>query len=297
MRRLSDVEVGWAVQLACLYEVGVVKPGNVTPWHAFDDTCHEDFVASAAAIGPVFRRAGHLSVGEAILRAVTATSQSVTSNTNLGIVLLLAPLACAAARASSTQGGLRDAVETVLAGLTVEDARAAYRAIRLASPAAIGVVESCDVSDEEVDVTLREAMTAAAGRDSVASEYATGYGITFAVGLPALRAALEGGAGFAEAVMTAFLRILALVPDTLIARKRGRETARWASGRADDVLVAGGPSCPDGRRELELFDRELRDGAHALNPGTTADLVCASIFAMLVEDAVRVPCRTPAGAR
>ena len=152
-----------------------------------------------------------------------------------------------------------------------------------------------DVAEAAVGVTLREAMLQAAARDSVAREYATDFEVTFTLGVPALRAAWEGGAGagldgsalagsaLAAAVLDCFLAILTEVPDTLIARKRGLEVAREVSERAREVragLRAGGP---DGRPELAAFDAELRDPGHTLNPGTTADLVTASLFVFLTE--------------
>ncbi len=196
MRPLSGVEVAQAGRLACLAEAAVEKPGNVSPAAAFADTTYEDFVASAGAIGPALAGAGSAGVGETVLRAVRDTRLRVATNTNLGIVLLLAPLAKAAAGDGAAQG-LRRAVARVLRQLTVDDARLAYEAIRLASPGGIGRVDRHDVAQAAVDVTLREAMLQAAERDSVAREYATDFEVTFTLGVPALRAAWEGGAGAA----------------------------------------------------------------------------------------------------
>jgi triphosphoribosyl-dephospho-CoA synthase len=38
-----------------------------------------------------------------------------------------------------------------------------------------------------------------------------------------------------------------------------------------------------GRKALERFDESLRDPGNTLNPGTTADLVTATLFVALVE--------------
>jgi triphosphoribosyl-dephospho-CoA synthase len=151
-------------------------------------------------------------------------------------VLLLAPLAKAAAGDGAAQG-LRRAVASILAGLTVADARDAYEAIRLASPGGMGRVDRLDVTDE-VDVTLLEAMTEAQGRDAVAREYTSDFAVTFELGHPALRDAWAQGHGLSEAVVRTFLTILAEVPDTLIARKRGEAVARDISSRAAECLAA-----------------------------------------------------------
>ncbi len=83
--------------------------------------------------------------------------------------------------------------------------------------------------------------------------------------------------------MTAFLTILAAVPDTLIARKNGKAVAEDVSRRAAGVLSSGGGTSPRGRARLDQLARDLGDEAHRLNPGTTADLVAASLFVFLTE--------------
>jgi triphosphoribosyl-dephospho-CoA synthase len=315
VRRLTGQEVAWAAQLACLYEASAAKPGNVSPRAAFDDVRFEDFAAAAIAVGPAFAEAGRASVGETVLRAVVDTRRLVATNVNLGIVLLLAPLARAAADlAEAPEGvgeatapdaeaepadgpepkpkdGLRDAVVRVLGELTVEDAELAYEAIRMASPAGMGQVDQHDVGGGPVLATLHEAMALARDRDAVAREYATGFEITFTLGYPSLQRAWHQGCAFADAVVTTFLTILAEVPDTLIARKNGARVAADVSARATAVLAAGGCLSPGGREQLGRFARELRDPRHALNPGTTADLVAAALFVFLTEGGMldRVP--------
>ena len=282
MDRLTGVEIAWAAQLACLFEVSVEKPGNVSPRGGFIDARFEDFAASAVAIGPALRDAGLATVGETIARAAGDTRRLVATNTNLGMILLLAPLARAAARLEAT-GDLRAALGRVLADLTVQDARLAYEAIRAASPAGMGEVDRHDVGEDDVTVTLREAMDAARERDSIAREYVTDFEIVFTLGAGTLRRCWEDGAAFSDAVVTAFLTILAEVPDTLIARKNSADVAEGVSRRAAQVLAVGGSLSDQGRARLAELARELGDEAHALNPGTTADLVAASLFVFLTE--------------
>jgi len=280
--RLTGVEIAWAAQLACLFEVSVEKPGNVSPRGGFIDARFEDFAASAVAIGPALRDAGLATVGETIARAAADTRRLVATNTNLGMILLLAPLARAAARLEAG-GDLRAALGRVLADLTVQDARLAYEAIRAASPAGMGEVDRHDVGEDDVTVTLREAMDAARERDSIAREYVTDFEIAFTLGAGTLRRCWQDGAAFSDAVVTAFLTILAEVPDTLIARKNGADVAEGVSRRAAQVLAVGGSLSDQGRARLAELARELGDAAHALNPGTTADLVAASLFVFLTE--------------
>jgi len=271
--------VAAAGQLACLLEVSAPKPGNVSPDRHFHDTRYEDFLASAVAIGPALAAAGDRALGATVYAAVDATSRWTRSNTNLGIILLLAPLARAAYR---TPGPLRPAVAEVLASTTVSDAAEVYAAIRLARPGGLGAAASEDVAAPPT-VALREAMALAAGRDSVAREYVTDFAATFEIGAPALRAARGDGLDWTDATVEAYLHLLAALPDTHIARKLGREAAEDVSRMAQTAVDAGGVRSPAGRRALASFDRGLRDPANARNPGTTADLTCAALFVVILE--------------
>jgi triphosphoribosyl-dephospho-CoA synthase len=273
-------EVAAAGQLACLVEAGAPKPGNVSPGRHFRDTRYEDFVASAVAIGPALAAAGRQALGSTILHAVSATNQWTTSNTNLGIILLLSPLARAALH---SEGGLRDGVREVLSATTVADAAEVYEAIRRTRPGGLGSSASEDVSATPT-VPLRDAMALAADRDSVAREYATDFATTFEIGVAALRAARSAGLGWSEATVETFLRLLATRPDTLIARKLGAAAAATVSRRAREVEDAGGARTEAGREALEAFDDELRSPNNAYNPGTTADLTCAALFVVILED-------------
>lgn len=280
MSPIDPDTIAQAAQLACLLEVSADKPGNVAPGKNFWDARYVDFMTSAVAIGPALCDAAQKPVGETILRAVRDTQRFVSTNTNLGMLLLLAPLAKAAGE--SHPQGLQAAVGEVLRALTVDDARHAFEAIRLAAPGGLGDSDVHDVHAAEVNVTLLEAMRAARDRDAVAREYVTDFEITFEMGYPALRRFLEEGRKLSNAIVQTALTILAQVPDTLIRRKEGPAVAQDVSRRAAAVLEVGGVFSGQGRAALETFDRSLRDDAHRLNPGTTADLTTASIFVYLI---------------
>ena len=274
----SRSEVTSAAQLACVLEASAEKPGNVTPTHDFADTSYEDMLRSGIALGAELGRASERSVGETVLAAVHASRKVAGANTNLGIVLLLAPLA----RAALAGGQLRGRLGEVLRALTVDDARDAYAAIRLAHAGGLDEPVEHDVRDEP-RVTLREAMAAAAQRDTIAGEYVTDHAVTFELGLPALADALGDGLRARDAIVELALQLLAAVPDTLIARKRGPEAAGRVAAGARRVLSAGGVRGAGGRTALAEFDHSLRQDGNALNPGTTADLVTAVLFVALLE--------------
>ena len=279
----SSLGPGALAQVACLLEATARKPGNVHRFRDFDDAHYLDFVLSAAAIAGPLDLARESGVGLSILRAVESTRRYVATNTNLGMILLLAPLA-----AVPVGDDLRGGVGSVIEATTVEDATLAYRAIRLASPGGLGEVDDQDVAGEPT-LTLRDAMALAAGRDLVARQYASGFADVFDRVLPRLRASIEGGRPLETAIVDAYLDFLSGHPDTLIARKRGPATALEASRLASSVLELGWPDSPEGIEALGAFDAWLRADGHARNPGATADLTTAALFAALGDGTIGLP--------
>lgn len=278
---LSGDAVADAYFQACLAELAALKPGNVHVFVAGHDMTAADFEASARASAPAMGQAG-LSVGGRILDAVERTRRVVDCNTNLGIVLLCAPLAQAAL--STTGGGLRDRLRQVLDRLDVADAEQAFRAIRLAEPGGLGTASQHDVSDAAT-VSLGAAMAEARDRDRIALQYCTAYADIFELGVPRLRAALARWHSEAWATSCAYLALLARFPDTHVARRHGMEKAKSVC-RSAKILEArmdeaGDPSSLTD--ELLAFDTQLK--AARLNPGTSADLTVASLFAVRLEAA------------
>jgi triphosphoribosyl-dephospho-CoA synthase len=284
IRNATDIAV--AAQLACLLEASAPKPGNVSPGRHFADARYEDFLASAVAIGEPLAGARDRSVGATVRLAVDATARWTRSNTNLGIVLLLSPLARAAADLdrSGGSGSLRDCLRAVLQATTVDDARDVYAAIRRASPGGLGRADAQDVADEP-SITLIETMRLAADRDSVAREYATGFGITFESAAPALDRARHDGLSWDDAIVQTFLTVLASNPDTHVIRRSGVRLAEEISADARTILAAGGVRTTAGRHAIDAMDRRMRDPRNLANPGTTADLTAAAIFVVLLEGA------------
>src|SRR5262249_14429741 len=250
-------------QLACIWEATARKPGNVHRYVDFEDVSYLDFVASAAAVAPVLAEATHRSVGQTILQGVRLTRQVASTNTNIGILLLLAPMARA-----ETQPSLRVGLERVLDELTVDDAVQVYRAIRLANPGGLGQVAAQDVADEPTP-TLRQVMGLAAERDLIAGQYANGFREVFEEGLPALERGLEETRTLEGAIIACQLHLLAHFPDSLIVRKQGRKEAEAATQLAQRVLEKRWPHTPVGWTALRELDTWLRFEGHRRNPGTT----------------------------
>jgi triphosphoribosyl-dephospho-CoA synthase len=281
------LSVGLRAHLACIWEVTARKPGNVHRYRDFDDMTYLDFLASAAAISPILDRAENQSVGSTIVECVQATRQVAQANTNLGIVLLLAPLA-----AVSEGVDLRTGVADVLAKLDIADSCGAYEAIRLAAPGGLGRVAEQDVLDEPT-LPLRQIMALAAERDMVARQYANGFREVFEDGVPALQRGLGETQSIEGAIVRCHLQLMANHPDTLIARKRNQWDADSASRWAKRALEQNWPATSGSWETLGTFDAWLRAEGHSRNPGTTADLVTACLFVALREGKISVPPQYP----
>lgn len=277
----SRPSIGQCATLACLWEVIAPKPGNVHRGADFEDLSFGDFAVSAVAIAPAMQAAAEgLAVGRAILQAVRDTRTMVATNSNLGIVLLLAPLA-AVPRSESLSAG----VPRVLDRLTPQDTQDVYEAIRLAAPGGLGKADNDDVFGPAPE-SLVEAMRQAADRDLVARQYATGFADVLQVVAPLLRDARRHSATVSESIVRTHVQLMGRWPDTLIARKCGLAVAREAQARAAAVLAAGEPGDEEYLRALADLDFWLRSDGHRRNPGATADLIAAGLFALLRDEGI-----------
>ncbi len=280
------------IALACVWEATARKLGNVHPKADFCGTTYLDFVVSAVAISESLGSTAIGSVGESILQAIRATRLVTRSNTNLGIVLLLAPLVKAAdgitpynfandeGDAELTQSTLHNQLRVVLKTLTVRDAELTYEAIRLAVPGGMGQTATQDIRNAPT-VTLREAMELAAKHDMIARQYRDDYAAVFEFGVPALQAALTSHSCLEAAIIELQLRWLAEFPDSLIHRKLGASAARDVQNRSRELLRQGGIIHAQGRAAGVELDRYLRSIENRLNPGTTADLITTCLFIAL----------------
>lgn len=308
----APLTLGQLAALAILYEATAPKPGNVYRGADFSDMTFDDLLAGGIAIVPAIDHAPENSLGATIHAAVAATRSLVGRNTNLGTVLLIAPLAKALSLGSvsfpgwlgaerSTAPGVptsqctedtassgasqflaawQTATQRVLDALTPADTALTYAAIRLAHPGGMGTARQHDLHAPPPE-SLQMAMQAAAERDLVAAQYANGFQQVFQFVVPKLREALRHWRRN-DAIVRVFLELLAEFPDSLIARKCGAEIARQAADRAAQTLAAGTPGDTAYHQALGDLDFWLRSDGHRRNPGTSADFIAAGLFCVQV---------------
>lgn len=270
---------GQLAALACSWEVCAPKPGNVHRGADFDDVTVGDFLTSALAIAPWIDQSGEISLGETVLGCVEATRQAVDTNTNLGMVLLLVPLAQASLRHS---GDLRRGVKQILGQLDERDSRDVYLAINRAQPGGLGDSDALDVKSEPPQ-DLLEAMRVAQDWDQIARQYCTDFEDVLNVIEPNLVKHCQSGLTLSQAIVHEHLLSLARWGDSLIARKCGADVNEQTQARAGQVLESGRPGEESYHQAVSEFDFWLRADGRRRNPGTTADLVCAGLFAALLR--------------
>lgn len=269
--------LGWCATMACVWEVTAPKPGNVYCGADFEDATYGDFIAAAVAIGPVINRAPELGWCQTLLAAVQATRAAVGTNTNLGTLLLIAPLAGVACETA-----WREAATILAQASTSADTAVVYEAIRSANPGGMGEVDEGDVSEAAPNTSLLEVMQLAADRDTVARQYTNGFAQVWEAA-DLIHAQYLSNTPLGEAIVLAFLQLMSRYPDTLIARKCGAVIAAESQDRAAAVLAERG------EKAMAEFDAWLRADGHRRNPGTTADLIAAGLFVLLVEKRIECP--------
>ncbi len=276
---LLCAKIADAYRQACLSELAALKPGNV---HRFADghgMCVEEFVVSAdVSAGPLTDPS--LGLGERIYRAVEATRNAVGCNTNLGILMLCAPLV--QALFDDAAGTLRERLLRVLAKADTQDTAWLFHAIQLAAPAGLGHTDRHDVF-QAPEAPLLEVMSHASERDLIARQFATGYADLFEYALPRLTHFDRKWRSREWAISGLYLGLLARHTDTHVERKYGLYkavvTTLRAAELAQSLSSATDPECC--RERLMQADEEFKHAG--INPGTSADLTVATLFIAHLE--------------
>ena len=269
---IAAAAIAAAFQDSCRDEIEAPKPGNVHTYAPGHGMVAEEFLLSARVAAAPLAESG-ARVGARILGAVEATFTAVGKNTNLGILLLCGPLAAAADMAGSN---LHENLGAVLQGLDRDDTQNVFAAIQRARPAGLGSASRHDVHGP-VDADLREVMAEAAPRDRIALQYVSTFHDIFVTGLAALQDARAKRLAPPWTTLYVYLTFLAAFPDTHIARKCGSAAAFEVRCKGQEMLVAFTRRRAGYLDDLLTLDAEFK--ARNLNPGTSADLTVATLFA------------------
>jgi len=263
------------VMSSFITEVNSFKPGNVSTYSGGHDMAVDDFVKSAELTSPILCDPA-LSVGQRVLESVKATISGVGCNTNLGMLLLFAPLIRAAELGKSS---LQSNLGLVLRGLDEKDAACIFEAIRHASPGGLGESKKYDVNNKLEDgITLQEAMMEAKNRDSIAKQYVTDFIDIYSMGYKCIGDFAVRWNSVQWAAVACYMGFMAEFPDSHIRRKFGLGVAEQIKINAVPIAKAfqKNDNPEDGTEMLMKFDGELKE--KGTNPGTSADLTAASLL-------------------
>ncbi len=274
-KQYTSAQLAQAYKTACMAELQALKPGNV---HAFADghgMTIEDFIKSADVTADIITRPD-LTLGERIFYAAEATRNAVGQNTNLGMLLLCAPI-IEAALTMTEQQTLQQSLHETLSRLTVSDAEYVSRAIVLASPGGLGTAPEYDVRDTPA-VDLLTMMRAAQGRDRIAWQYANEFRDIFEFGVTRYNEAMAKWQNPAWSATALYLAFLRYYPDTHVVRKYGEPFAgnlmQEAAAFEQMHTLAENPKLV--QKKLIDWDTSLKQ--RGINPGTSADLTVTTIL-------------------
>ena len=278
---ISPEKVAALYQEACEIELQAFKPGNVSVYANGHDMTVADFRVSAEVSAEPLCNPTY-SVGEKIFYAVKATRDAVGCNTNLGIILLCAPIIQAASQTAQAKR-IRPAIEQILASTTISDAEWVFKAIALASPGGLGKSEDQDVHQPPT-VTLTKAMEIAADKDRIAQQYAGGYKDIFDFAVFRYNARLSQWRDRSWAALFVYAEILAQYPDSHIERKHGNKYTQQVATRMRQFLEEFGQATDPKQAMQMLFCLDTEFKSIGVNPGTTADMTVATILIVLIEE-------------
>jgi triphosphoribosyl-dephospho-CoA synthase len=280
---ITPQQLSTLYQQACEVELQAFKPGNVSIYAEGHDMTVTDFrisaeVSAAPLCNPEY------SLGEKIFYAVKATREAVGCNTNLGIILLCAPLIQAASYRYSGLT-LRQALNQVLGTTTIADASWVFKAITLATPGGLGGSNEQDVY-EKASVTLTKAMKLASSKDRIALQYSTDYKDIFDFALIRYNYAVIRWGNKNWAAVAVYADLLSQFPDSHIERKYGNQYSEMTAGKM--ALLSEELSKTDNPERLipllYCIDQEFK--SKGVNPGTTADMTVATVLAVFLEDII-----------
>ena len=272
-----------AYERACEVELLAFKPGNVSVHSNGHDMTVEDFrisyrVSSAPITNPDY------SLGEKIYYAVESTRNAVGCNTNLGIILLCAPLLQVAGNSRPGQP-LRDGLMSLLSGTTRADADWVFKAIVLAAPGGLGEASEQDVNTS-ASVTLTEAMGLASNKDRIAYQFVSNYKDIFEFTIFMYNATFAKFGDQIWAALAVYAGMLSVYADSHVERKYGAQYSDWVAVEMNRVHEALATTS----NPVTLFSllRSIDEAfkAKGINPGTTADLTVATVLTVLLQQLI-----------
>jgi triphosphoribosyl-dephospho-CoA synthase len=315
-------DIAWTLasigQLSILLEASSPKPGNVNRQVGFSDTDYRHFLASASVMARGLYlsakrgisladeeiQASDVQLGALIYQSASDTFTGINRrNTILGTILLYIPLIVSCAAVAKRDGkfsisGLAEWLKVIVDNTSVDDTVNLYKAFHLARSTSPKHNESAswteahsryDINNPEVfenivedKLTLKDLFLLSSEVDEISNEWANQFNLTLTKVFPYLDGITDSLEDLEEGIVQTFIWLLSLRPDGLITKKTGEQQAEEVRSLAEKIMTAWDQKA--GPMEIMVqLDCELRKEGNLLNPGTTADLISASILCKLVS--------------
>jgi len=263
-----------AYLFACKKDIEVLKPGNVSLESPHHDTSAHDYIKSS------INSSHHLfnisySLGERVFNSVKATRKTVKTNTNLGIILLCAPIIHSLIKFNDVS--IRDSLEISLNQSNSDDTLLISKSINLAKPGGLGKSIKYDTKSLP-KINLIKIMEYSSKYDRISYQYTHKFRDIFDFIVPCIKFHRKHFRSYKHSLALTFLEILSKIPDSHISRKFGDKISKKTSNEANDLLkiLDKDDSWDLASKHLKSLDYEYKK--KGINPGTTADLLVAGLM-------------------
>ena len=269
---LDDLKAAYL--FSCKKDIELIKPGNVNLLSPHKDTKAQDYLDSATLSSKESFNQNH-SLGKRILESVKVTRSQVNVNTNLGIILLCAPVIQSYIDFNALD--LRDCIKKTLSATSVKDTHDLCAAINISSPGGLGDSDMYDTVSYP-NISIKQIMDYSKEYDRISYQYSHNFTDIFDFIIPKLEFLNQRYESLDISLSLLFIEILAKIPDSHISRKFGDKIAKKTSNNAYDLLkILNREYDPDYlAKALNNLDYEYKK--KGINPGTTADLLVASLM-------------------
>ncbi len=269
---LDDLKAAYL--FSCKKDIELIKPGNVNLLSPHKDTKAQDYLDSATLSSKELFNQNH-SLGKRILESVKVTRSQVNVNTNLGIILLCAPVIQSYIDFNALD--LRDCIKKTLSATSVKDTHDLCAAINISSPGGLGDSDMYDTASYP-NISIKQIMDYSKEYDRISYQYSHNFTDIFDFIIPKLEFLNQRYESLDISLSLLFIEILAKIPDSHISRKFGDKIAKKTSNNAYDLLkILDREHDPDYlAKALNNLDYEYKK--KGINPGTTADLLVASLM-------------------
>ena len=263
-----------AYLFSCKKDIELIKPGNVNLLSSHKDTKAQDYLDSAILSSKELFNQNY-SLGKRILESVNVTRSQVNVNTNLGIILLCAPVIQSYIDFNNLD--LREGIKKTLSTTSIKDTHDLCAAINISSPGGLGDSDMYDTASYP-NASIKQIMDYSQEYDRISYQYSHNFSDIFDFIIPKLEFLNQRYESLDISLSLLFIEILAKIPDSHISRKFGDKIAKKTSNNAHDLLkILDREYDPDYlAKALNNLDYEYKK--KGINPGTTADLLVASLM-------------------